>query len=379
MTVPFQITSATWRSSSISTRLPSWPFERGVGCFAFASAASVCGPIVPSRSMPAHFWNAIVALNVAVSLTPSASALSMNASSTSLRSVWSRLGFAAGFFFAALGAGGPPFGLPSIAAVTGFARSTPGWSVCRTFPFTSTRTDFTPCTAVAVSTTCANRPPLGPFPAANAALRSIVAMPFSTATCFSVTLSGSCVRRPLRSSAPVGPSRRRAIAVSVPLPARLRLGRLLAAEEGDRDAHAERLQLGRFRRQPALRQSVDGAVLPPRALSAAVQRAEQCAALLDGDAVAARRWGGRRRRSRSGPGAAACSAARIGESYTAASQRPELQQVEEGGRRTSRAAASSPGGSSRRCRSRPSSSARCRAAAWPARRPWPAWGRGRGG
>ena len=144
VTVSFQITSATWRSSSTSTRLPCGPFVRGVGRFAFVERlAIVCGPITPSRPMPAHFWNAIAALNVAASLTPSAFAFSMKPSSTSLRSVSSRLGFAAGFFFA-FGAGGPPFGLPSIFAVTGFARSTPGWSVCRTLPFTRTITDFTP-------------------------------------------------------------------------------------------------------------------------------------------------------------------------------------------------------------------------------------------
>ena len=72
-TRPPSMTSASCRSSSTSTRLPP-PGVRGVGRAALASAAFVCGPTIPSRLSPAHFWNATTANLVCSPATPSTAA-----------------------------------------------------------------------------------------------------------------------------------------------------------------------------------------------------------------------------------------------------------------------------------------------------------------
>ena len=60
VTVLPSITSASWRSSSTSTRRPA-PDLIGVGRDACASAAFVAGPATPSRPSRCHFWNATIA------------------------------------------------------------------------------------------------------------------------------------------------------------------------------------------------------------------------------------------------------------------------------------------------------------------------------
>ena len=167
-----------------------------------------------------------------------------------------------------------------------------------------------------------------------------MATPFSTSTCFTVTPSGSCVRMPLRCSAAVGPSSRRASAASIPLPRRLASAACSPRRKETETLIESTRSFAGFVPSQRVAEAGDGAVLHER-VDGAVQRAEQLAALLDRDAVALARGDDACER----PVAVGRGLLLGGEDRRVVDRgvaAAGAQLVEERGRRLQRAAASSP-------------------------------------